>query len=485
MEILIYSYIVTLSLLALFNIYKIRLLINYFRYKKHPLLPQFQFGDLPRVTVQLPVYNEKYVVSRLILSTCRIDYPREKLQIQVLDDSTDATCAIARRLAKKLKAKGFQIEHIHRDHRVGFKAGALQNGLTSATGEYVAIFDADFIPPQDFLHRTIHHFTNPKVGLVQARWGFTNTGYSILTRIQSIFLNGHFVVEHIAKNRSGSFFNFNGTAGIWRKATVLDAGGWHSDTITEDLDLSYRAQLAGWEFIYVPDLVVESELPITINMLKNQQFRWTKGMTQCAKKLIPQLLRADITRAQKFDAIMHLLSNSGYLNTTLLSLLIVPTLIIFKMFFKSWPIFFVLFYFGANFLSIILYYVIVETEAEGFRWSHFKDVFMMIIVGIATSLNSSVAIIEAWLGKESEFVRTPKFLIDGKGKKVGTHWKHKGYKIPFNKAILLEIIFLVYFIFNTVWCLASRQYHLIPVLVLFLFSYTYAIYLYYSAEAKV
>jgi cellulose synthase/poly-beta-1,6-N-acetylglucosamine synthase-like glycosyltransferase len=273
MEILIYCYIATLSLLAVFNIYKIRLLINYFRFKDKPILPQDTFQDLPPVTVQLPVFNEKYVVSRLILSTCRIDYPREKLQIQVLDDSTDATSVIARRLSAKLLAKGYNIQYIHRDNRVGFKAGALQNGLKTATGDFVGIFDADFIPSPDFLSRTINYFTNPKVGLVQARWGFTNIGYSILTKIQSIFLNGHFVIEHIAKNRSGSFFNFNGTAGIWRKTTVLEAGGWQSDTITEDLDLSYRAQLKGWEFIYVPDLVVESELPITIDMLNNQQFR--------------------------------------------------------------------------------------------------------------------------------------------------------------------------------------------------------------------
>lgn len=468
-------YVLVLTLLAVLNIHKLRLLFNYFRFRKNPKLPAATFPELPRVTIQLPIYNEKYVIKRLLTSTCRIDYPREKLEIQVLDDSTDATAEIAQRLVKRLTARGFHIQYVRRDNRVGYKAGALQHGLTFATGQFMAIFDADFIPPRDFLKRTIHFFTDPQVGLVQARWGFINADYSLLTRIQSIFLNGHFIVEHVAKNRSGSFFNFNGTAGIWRRQTIETSGGWQGDTITEDLDLSYRAQIKGWQFVYLPDLVVPSELPVNINMLKNQQFRWTKGMTQCALKLVPRILGSKITLVQKMDACVHLVSNTGYVNTMLLSLLIIPTLVLFKSIFDHWSYMVIIFYFVINFLSIYFYYVVVQTEAEGFRWAHLKNVLLMILIGIALSVNSSIAIFEAVIGHRSEFVRTPKLVVTRQGR---THVMHNkdGYRIPLNKAIVFEILFFFYFIFNLYLIMHYRHYNLIPILVLFLVSFTYIIY---------
>jgi cellulose synthase/poly-beta-1,6-N-acetylglucosamine synthase-like glycosyltransferase len=313
------------------------------------------------------------------------------------------------------------------------------------------------------------------VGLVQARWGYINADYSLLTKIQSIFLNGHFIVEHVAKNRSGSFFNFNGTAGIWRRQTIETSGGWQGDTITEDLDLSYRAQIKGWQFVYLPDLVVPSELPVNINMLKNQQFRWTKGMTQCALKLVPRILGSKITLVQKMDACVHLVSNTGYVNTMLLSLLIIPTLVLFKSIFDHWSYMVIIFYFVINFLSIYFYYVVVQTEAEGFRWAHLKNVLLMILIGIALSVNSSIAIFEAVIGRRSEFVRTPKLVVTRQGRAHVV--KNKGgYRIPLNKAIVFEIFFFFYFIFNLYLIVHFRHFNLIPILILFLVSFTYIIY---------
>jgi cellulose synthase/poly-beta-1,6-N-acetylglucosamine synthase-like glycosyltransferase len=478
---LFYLYIAVLVLLACLNIHKLRLLFKFFRYRKKPILPAGTFAELPQVTIQLPVYNEKYVIKRLITSVCKLDYPKDKLEVQVLDDSTDATSAIAQRLVRHLAAHGHNIKYIHRENREGYKAGALQHGLKYTSSQLLAIFDADFVPPRDFLMRTVNYFTDPKVGLVQARWGFINANYSLLTKIQSIFLNGHFIVEHLAKNRSGSFFNFNGTAGIWRRQTIESSGGWQGDTITEDLDLSYRAQINGWQFVYLPDLVVPSELPINIHMLKNQQFRWTKGMTQCALKLVPRILRSHITPVQKIDACLHLVSNSGYVNTMLLAVLIIPTLIIFKSVFDSWSFLIIVTFFCVNFLSIWFYYVVVQSAAEGYKTEHLKNVLLMILIGIALSINSSIAIFEAILGRQSEFVRTPKFAVDRRGRSQETQ-KKTGYRIPLNKAIIFEILFFFYFIFNLYLILRYHHYHLIPILLLFMASFVYVIFQFYESN---
>jgi len=264
-------YMVVMIIFAVYGVHRYWLLFLFYKNRNNPPRPMGHFEQLPRVTIQLPMYNEKHVVERLIDAVCAIRYPRELLEIQVLDDSTDETCDIARRKVNSIKQQGFNIVLIHRDNRTGYKAGALENGLKTAGGEFVMIFDADFIPAQNILEDMIHFFTDPKIGLVQSRWGHINRDYSILTEIQSIFLDGHFTIEHCARSRSGRYFNFNGTAGIWRKEAIRNAGGWQHDTLTEDLDLSYRAQLRGWKFVFVKDVVCPAELPMDMNAFKSQQ----------------------------------------------------------------------------------------------------------------------------------------------------------------------------------------------------------------------
>ncbi|MCK4851373.1 MAG: glycosyltransferase family 2 protein, partial [Phycisphaerae bacterium] len=274
------------------------------------------------------MFNERYVVQRVIEATCAIEYPRDKLQIQILDDSTDDTVRIGQECVRRMALAGHNISYLHRDHRHGFKAGALSDALSQATGEFVAIFDADFLPEPDFLRRTIQYFTDPKVGLVQTRWGHINRDSSLLTKSQAMLLDGHFIIEHIARNRSGRFMSFNGTAGIWRKSCIQDAGGWHWDTLTEDLDLSYRAQLGGWKFVYLPEVISPAELPPDMNSFKIQQFRWTKGAVQTAKKMLPAVLRAPLPLKVKVEAFFHLTNWVVYPSMVLLTLLLFPAFLI-------------------------------------------------------------------------------------------------------------------------------------------------------------
>src|SRR6476646_974315 len=288
-------YFFVLSILAIYGWHRYYLVYLYMknRDKLPAALPPLAVADLPRVTIQLPIYNEMYVADRLIDTVCEMDYPRELLEIQVLDDSTDETTDIAELAVRRHAARGFDIKYLHRVDRRGYKAGALEAGLKAAKADYIAIFDADFIPPTDFLRKTLPHFTDAKVGMVQARWGHINQDYSLLTKIQSILLDAHFVLEHGGRNRAGCFFNFNGTAGIWRRDAIYDGGGWQHDTLTEDLDLSYRAQLAGWRFIFLPDVVAPAEVPVEMNSFKSQQHRWAKGSIQTCVKLLPRILRSN------------------------------------------------------------------------------------------------------------------------------------------------------------------------------------------------
>src|SRR5204863_959820 len=283
-------YFFVLSILAIYGWHRYYLVHLYTENRGKVPLPPPPLAMLPRVTIQLPIYNEMYVADRLIDAVCEIDYPRELLEIQVLDDSTDETTQIAELAVRRQALQGVDIKYIHRNDRTGYKAGALDEGLKVARGTYVAIFDADFIPKPDFLMKTVHYFTDDKVALVQARWGHINEDYSLLTKIQSVLLDAHFVLEHGSRNRGGCFFNFNGTAGIWRRTAIEDAGGWQHDTLTEDLDLSYRAQLRGWRFIFVPDLVAPAEVPVEMNAFKSQQHRWAKGSIQTCRKLLPHIL---------------------------------------------------------------------------------------------------------------------------------------------------------------------------------------------------
>ena len=306
------AYFFVLVILAVYGWHRYYLVYLYMKHKDQQPVPRGQFETLPVVTIQLPLYNEMYVVDRLVESVCRIDYPRDLLEIQVLDDSTDETREIAELAVRRFAAQGIDIKYIHRTDRTGYKAGALEAGLQVARGEFIAIFDADFIPQPDFLTRTIQYFTDPKVAMVQTRWGHVNEDYSLLTKIQAMLLDAHFVLEHGSRNRGGCFFNFNGTAGIWRRDAIADAGGWQHDTLTEDLDLSYRAQLRGWQFIFLPDHVAPAELPVEMNAFKSQQHRWAKGSIQTFLKLMPRILQSNQPFRVKAEAFFHLSANFNY-----------------------------------------------------------------------------------------------------------------------------------------------------------------------------
>ncbi len=462
-HLIFYAYFGTLVFFSVFGLYKVVLLAGYIAKRKAVPEPISQFAELPPVTVQLPIFNELYVVERLIRSACEIDYPNHLLEIQVLDDSTDETVSVARKLVADMQAQGKNAVYLHRTDRKDFKAGALAEGLKVAKGEYVAIFDADFLPGKDFIQKTIHFFTDPQVGMVQSRWGFLNDKQSLLTRIQSVFLNGHFVIEHTSRHRSGHFFNFNGTAGIWRKAAIDAAGGWHGDTLTEDLDLSYRAQLSGWKFIYLKDLVVPSELPLEISGFKGQQFRWVKGMTQVGMKLLPKIWKSSIPLGKKLDSTFHLLSNTGYITTTLMAFLLVPTLFLFDFFFKKWMFLTVFYFLMTNFVAVFIYFIFAEMETGRRGWKQVADVLVLMVVGIGLSINGTKAIFEALCKKKTQFIRTPKYSA------VGTNdekWYLRKYFAKTDKTSFVELLMAVYF----TWCaylvfVSGNIYFVLPLLI--------------------
>ena len=317
-------YLSVLCGLSAYGIHRYVIIYLFLKNRKRAAVPAGHFEQLPKVTVQLPIFNEIYVVERLLKSVSELDYPRELLQIQVLDDSTDNTREVTASCVEELRGRGFDVELIQRVDRVGFKAGALATGLNSAH-EFVCILDADFVPPPDLLRRTIHFFTDPKVGMIQTRWGHLNRCYSLLTRVQAMFLDGHLLLEQTARSRSGRFFNFNGTAGLWRRSCIEEAGGWQHDTLTEDLDLSYRAQLVGWKFIFLPDVVTPAELPVDMNGFKSQQHRWTKGSIQTCKKILPTIWRSKLPLLIKLEATGHLMSNFAYLLLACLCVLLHPS----------------------------------------------------------------------------------------------------------------------------------------------------------------
>ena len=321
-------YFLTLVILAVLGTHRYLMIYLYHRDRDQKALPAPLPEDLPRVTVQLPIYNEMYVVERLLESVVGIRYPKDRLEIQVLDDSTDETQGIARRAVEAYREQGFDIHYLHRADRTGFKAGALAAGLAAAKGELVLIFDADFVAPPDVLEKTVGQFSDPQVGVVQTRWGHINRDYSLLTQVQSVMLDGHFILEHGGRNRSGRFFNFNGTAGLWRRAAIEDAGGWQHDTLTEDLDLSFRAQMKGWRFVYLEDVVCPAELPVEMNSFKSQQHRWAKGSVQTCLKLLPRVLASPLPLHIKVESIFHLTANFAYPLMLLLSVLMFPAMVI-------------------------------------------------------------------------------------------------------------------------------------------------------------
>jgi len=405
------TYVVVLMLVCVYGAHRYHLVHLFYKYRRNAPRLRACFRCLPRVTIQLPMYNERSVANRIIDATCQIDYPRDRLQIQVLDDSTDTTVDVARSAVARWRERGVDIVYIHRTDRTGYKAGALENGLRTATGEFVLIFDADFVPPRDILAKTIHHFTDPRVGMVQARWEHINRDQSLLTRTQAILLDGHFVIEHAARNRSGRFMSFNGTAGLWRVKCITDAGGWQHDTLTEDLDLSYRAQMKGWKFVYLPDLTSPAELPPDMEAFKQQQYRWAKGGAQTCRKLLPTVLRSRLPLRVKIEAFFHLTSCTVYLYVTLLTLFLYPVVYLkVHVFGDGWE----RYLFDASVLLLATCgatsFYVASQRVQFKTWSEsLKYVPFLMALGIGISLSNSRATLAGFFGKPGEFIRTPKY----------------------------------------------------------------------------
>ena len=462
------AYFSTLLVLAGYGVHRWYLVWLYRRYRRRLAVPPRRFDRPPVLTVQLPIYNELHVVRRLIDAVCALDYPRDRLEIQVLDDSTDDTVDVARREVERRRQQGFDIVHLHRIERPGFKAGALDAGLARARGELVAIFDADFVPPPHFARALVDHFTDPEVGMVQARWGHLNREHSALTRVQSIFLDGHFVIEHTARHRSGRFFNFNGTAGIWRRECIRDAGGWQHDTLTEDLDLSYRAQMNGWRFQFVPDLVAPAELPVEMSAFKSQQHRWAKGSIQTARKLLPEILRSGLPWRVKSEAMVHLTANVGYVLMAALTLLVVPAVWLRREMAPELLLAIDLPLFTFSSVSVAAFYWFAEREALGgwrgvLRWIPF-----LMAVGIGLSVNNARAVLEALAGHVSEFRRTPKYNL-----KPGRSLKDRRYRSRVNTDTWIELGLALYFTVAVGMALVDGLWAAVPFLALFWIGYGY------------
>jgi cellulose synthase/poly-beta-1,6-N-acetylglucosamine synthase-like glycosyltransferase len=464
-------YFFVLSILAIYGWHRYYVVYLYMknRDKAHKALPPLPLASLPRVTIQLPIYNEMYVADRLIDAVCEMDYPRDLLEIQVLDDSTDETTEIAELAVRRHAARGFDISYLHRVDRTGYKAGALEAGLKVAKADFIAIFDADFIPPKDFLLNTLPHFTAPNIGMVQARWGHINQDYSLLTKIQSILLDAHFVLEHGGRNRSGCFFNFNGTAGVWRREAIDTAGGWQHDTLTEDLDLSYRAQLIGWQFKFLPHVVSPAEVPVEMNSFKSQQHRWAKGSIQTCMKLLPRILRSNLPLGVKAEAFFHLSANFNYLLMSLLSILMFPAMWVrynmgwTEMLLIDIPLF------AAATLSVCNFYIVSQRELYPDWRTRLKYLPFLMSIGIGLSVNNTRAVLEALFRKESEFARTPKYGIE----RDSDEWAGKKYHQTVGVQSIIELALGLYFTGTVFYALINQIYGTLPFLMLFQIGFLY------------
>jgi cellulose synthase/poly-beta-1,6-N-acetylglucosamine synthase-like glycosyltransferase len=468
-------YFAVLLVLSFYGLHRYEMIRGYFKNKhKLPSEAPSRFAELPRVTIQLPLYNERYVVDRLVEETVKMDYPKHLLQIQVLDDSTDETHAYAERLVADYRAAGYPIEYHHRTNRHGFKAGALQEGMEKATGEFIAVFDADFVPPSDFLQRTIHFFHDAQVGMVQTRWGYLNRHDSVLTEVQAMLLDGHFVLEHAARQGEGLFFNFNGTAGIWRRQAIDEAGGWEHDTLTEDSDLSYRAQMKGWRFVYVPSVECPSELPADTYGFQVQQSRWAKGLTQVAKKLLMRILKADLPWRVKLEAFCHLTPNISYPLMIILSALMLPVMIVrfymgpFQMLLLDLPLM------AASFWSISAFYVIAYKELHPQNWKRaFVFLPALMAAGVALTLINAKAVLEALFGVETAFARTPKFGLDGQ-KKAAPKAQQLKYRRRSGWLPWAEIACGTFFLGMVLYAFDTYNFLAVPFLALFVGGYYWA-----------
>ncbi len=469
-------YTFALVMVSFYGLHRYVLVFLYYRHRHNAPKPAGHFETLPRITVQLPMYNERFVARRIIEKTCLIDYPRDRFQIQVLDDSTDDTQQIALETVRRAQADGFDVEYIHRNDRTGFKAGALANGMNTSTGEFITIFDADFVPHPEILKKSVDYFTDPKVCVVQTRWDHLNRDDSMLTRSQAIFLDGHFAIEHVARNRSQRFMSFNGTAGTWRRAAIDDAGGWQHDTLTEDLDLSYRAQLKGWKFVFLPDLIAPAELPPEMMAFKAQQFRWTKGGAQTALKLLPKVLLSKAPLKVKVEAFFHLTCFTMHLYMLVLVLLLFPALYLQTSPLGDgsiWRTVFDISVFALATMSAGVFYI--ASQVELLRDWRFTLRYMPVLmaIGIGLSVSNAKAVIEALLGKQSEFVRTPKY--GGAAMPVASAIKQIGRKkSKLNALPYIEFAFGIYMCLCIICSLVQGRALLsTPFLVMFAFGFFY------------
>src|SRR4051812_23210992 len=466
-------YFFVLSILAIYGWHRYYLVYLYMKNRDKAggrgVVPP-PLAEFPRVTIQLPIYNEMYVADRLIDAVCEMEYPRDLLEVQVLDDSTDETREIAELAVRRHAARGFDIQYLHRVDRTGYKAGALEAGLKVSKGQFIAIFDADFIPPADFLMRTLPHFaTDARIGMVQARWGHINHDYSLLTKIQSILLDAHFVLEHGGRNRAGCFFNFNGTAGVWRREAIDAAGGWQHDTLTEDLDLSYRAQLLGWRFVFLPQVVSPAEVPVEMNSFKSQQHRWAKGSIQTCMKLLPRILRSKQPLHVKAEAFFHLSANFNYLLMCLLSVLMFPAMYVrynmgwTEMLLIDIPLF------AAATLSVCNFYIVAQRELHPDWRARLKYLPFLMSIGIGLCVNNTRAVLEALFHKESEFARTPKYGIE----RQSDEWAGKKYQQKVGVQSLIELGLGLYFTATVFYALINQIYGTLPFLMLFQVGFLY------------
>ena len=465
-------YFTILGTLAVYGAYRIKQVIDFWRYKNFVPTPagKFSEAELPVITVQLPLFNELYVVDRLLKAVTAIDYPREKFEIQVLDDSTDETVKVAQAVVAKYAAQGFDIHYIHRADRTGFKAGALENGNKTAKGELFAIFDADFVPKPDCLRKLVDFFTDPMVGCAQMRWSHINGDYNLLTRLQTIMLDGHFVVEQTTRNRTGGFFNFNGTAGIWRRQAIEMSGGWQHDTLTEDTDLSFRAQLMGWKFVYLLDEEAPAEIPVEINAFKAQQRRWAKGVMQVGLKLYPRIWLAPLPLRVKLEMFFRLTGNISYPLMIVASFLQFPLLLVRynQPFYHLMVLDLPLLIFSS--ISVVLFYGSAVWYLDKKRTPRLLHLPLVMGLGIGLAFSNARAVLEALMGVKSEFVRTPKYRVE---ETTDATWKRKKYKRKRGLLPLLELSFAVYFLLAIAYSARLHMWGTIPFLLLFFFGFGY------------
>ena len=447
-------YSISLILVLFYSLSQLNLLWNYVQYKKkkekHPLLDLTKPESVPFITIQLPVFNEIYVMERLLKCINQIEYPREKLELQVLDDSTDESVELTRGLVEDLKSDGLDIVQIRRKKRVGFKAGALKEGLTSAKGEFIAIFDADFLPQPNWLLQTVSQFENEEIGVVQTRWSHINRDYSILTQVQAFALDAHFTLEQVGRNSKGHFMNFNGTAGVWRKTCILDAGNWEGDTLTEDLDLSYRAQLKNWKFKYLEDVETPSELPVVMSSIRSQQFRWNKGGAENFQKMARRvIISKEVKSSSKIHSILHLLNSTMFLNVFFVGVLSIPMLYI-KNEWGHLSLYFDLssFFIVSTIIFFCCYWVLYRYKKGGGLMNfieYIKIFFTFYTIAMGFSYHNSLAVLEGHRGKRSDFIRTPKFNI----KTLKDSWKKNKYTTKeVSKNVIVEGALALYFLFG-------------------------------------